>query len=87
MERVTIKHFGNIQVLTLELKKFNVIIGPQSSGKSTIAKVVSYCYWLEKQFVSHLGDSKIEAWEFWADLGLFHNMTAYLKTDSYVAYS
>lgn len=86
MERVTIKHFGNIQEVTLDLKKFNVIIGPQSSGKSTIAKIVSHCYWLEKQFVINLGEYQVQLNQFWAELSIFHNMSGYLTKDSYIAY-
>lgn len=39
-EQLTIKHFGAIQEVELELKQTTVFIGPQSSGKSTIAKLI-----------------------------------------------
>lgn len=39
-EKLTIKHFGAIQEVELELKQTAVFIGPQSSGKSTIAKLI-----------------------------------------------
>jgi predicted ATPase len=57
MSRIIIKNLGPIEEVTLDLNKINVIIGPQSSGKSTIAKVISFCTWLDKKF-SRDGDPK-----------------------------
>ena len=48
MRRFVLKNIGPIKYIDIELNKINVIIGPQSSGKSTIAKIVSFCSWLEK---------------------------------------
>lgn len=42
-ETLIIKNFGPIKDVELELKKFNVIIGEQATGKSTIAKLLSVC--------------------------------------------
>ncbi len=41
MERLTIENFGPIKKAEIDLKKINVFIGPQGSGKSTIAKIIS----------------------------------------------
>ncbi len=41
MEKLTIKNFGPIKEASLDLKRRNVFIGPQASGKSTIAKLVA----------------------------------------------
>ena len=51
MSRVRIQNIGPIKDVTLDLNKVNVIMGPQSSGKSTIAKVISYCQWVEKRMI------------------------------------
>lgn len=48
---ITIRNIGPIKDVTLELDKVNVIIGSQSSGKSTIAKIISYCQWVEKRYI------------------------------------
>lgn len=48
MSTLTIRNIGPIKEVTLNLNKINVIMGPQSSGKSTIAKIISFCTWLEK---------------------------------------
>ena len=50
MNTITIRNVGPIKDVTIELNKVNVIMGPQSSGKSTIAKAISYCQWVEKRF-------------------------------------
>lgn len=48
MNRLVLKNIGPIKYIDIPLNKINVFIGPQSSGKSTIAKIVSFCSWLEK---------------------------------------
>lgn len=49
MSRLIIKNIGPIKNIDINLNKINVFIGPQSSGKSTIAKIASYCSWMEKE--------------------------------------
>ena len=49
MRHLVIKNFGPIKHVSIDLKRYNFIIGPQSSGKSTIAKVLSTCTWIEKE--------------------------------------
>lgn len=41
-ERITIKNFLIIRDAEIEIKKINVIIGPQANGKSVIAKLTYY---------------------------------------------
>jgi hypothetical protein len=36
-----IQNFGPVTDIDIEIKKFNILIGPQASGKSTISKVLS----------------------------------------------
>ena len=47
--KLSVKNFGSIKVANLELTRINVLVGPQSSGKSTILKIACFCNWLEKQ--------------------------------------
>src|ERR1039458_5836036 len=35
-----VQNFGPIKSLEIEISKFNILIGPHASGKSTIAKVM-----------------------------------------------
>ncbi|MGB3588014.1 MAG: AAA family ATPase, partial [Tunicatimonas sp.] len=41
MEKIIIKNFGPIKDIELEIKDINVFIGSTSSGKSTVAKLIS----------------------------------------------
>lgn len=49
MATIKIQNIGAISFVEMKLNKVNVIMGPQSSGKSTIAKLISYCQWVEKR--------------------------------------
>ncbi len=51
MSKITIKNIGPINNVEIDLNKVNIIMGPQSSGKSTIAKIISYCQWVEKRYI------------------------------------
>lgn len=42
-EKLIIKNFGPIKSVELELGRFNVLIGEQATGKSTVAKVLAVC--------------------------------------------
>ncbi|MDR1680152.1 MAG: ATP-binding protein [Prevotellaceae bacterium] len=42
MQKIEIKNFGPITELTLDIKDFMLFIGPQASGKSTIAKTIFF---------------------------------------------
>jgi predicted ATP-dependent endonuclease of OLD family len=42
-EKLIIRNFGPIKDVELELGKFNVLIGEQATGKSTVAKVLAVC--------------------------------------------
>lgn len=48
MPKLTIKNIGAIKLVEFEVNRINVFIGPQSSGKSTISKILCYCQWVEK---------------------------------------
>ena len=51
MTRIEIKNIGPIKNVDFELNKVNILMGPQSSGKSTIAKIISFCQWAEKRYL------------------------------------
>ena len=48
-----IKDFGPLNLVKIELKKFNIIIGPQSSGKSCILKIAAFCRYAESLICSN----------------------------------
>jgi predicted ATPase len=83
MTRLVIKNIGPISNVEIELNKVNVFMGPQSSGKSTIAKIVSYCQWVEKRY---LLDGKYED-KIERQLLDFHRLSsAYFSDQSFFKY-
>ena len=79
--RLIINNIGPIKHVDVYLNKINVIIGPQSSGKSTIAKIISFCSWLEKEkneSVDHLDLKDI--------LEKYHRMKGYFSDNSSILY-
>lgn len=69
MAKITIKYVGPLKEVSLEIKRINVFIGPQSTGKSTIAKIISQALWVEKNYLT-MG----EEYDFYQGLLKFHNM-------------
>lgn len=50
MRKLIVTNVGPItKTATIEYERFCILIGPQSNGKSTIAKILSTCMWLEKE--------------------------------------
>lgn len=83
MNRLIIRNIGPIKDIDLDLNKINVFIGPQGSGKSTIAKIISFCSWLEKDNAvteQACSDGLI------ARLASFHHMEGYFSQDSELLY-
>ena len=86
MARLSIKNIGPIKEIDIELNRINIFIGPQSSGKSTIAKIVSFCQWLEKdcslkQTVSHVDVEYVVQ-----HLFAYHIMSSFIHDDSEFQY-
>ena len=83
MAHITIKDIGPIKNVELDLNKINVFMGPQSSGKSTIAKIISYCSWYEKNIIL---TSKLTN-DFYKELLEFHNLEdSYFDDKSFIEY-
>lgn len=87
MRHLVILNVGPIKKVDIELKRFNFFIGPQSSGKSTVAKVFSTCCWIEKEVATTLNEKAIESGEKFVKLiEDFHKMNGYFNDDSVVRY-
>ncbi len=56
MQQLIVKHFGPIEYAEIEIKDLMIFIGPQASGKSTLAKLV-YFY---KKVIERLATSSID---------------------------
>lgn len=86
MAHLTIKNFGPIKDIDIDLKRLNVFIGPQSSGKSSIAKVISFCQWLGKDCVRRQRVSHVDK-DFTDKLFIeYHNVGDYVTEDTYFRY-
>lgn len=87
MKRLVIHNIGPVKEADIELKRFNFIIGSQSSGKSTIAKVLSTCSWVEKEVATMMNEKDIsDAAAFIALMVDFHKMTGYFDEQSEILY-
>lgn len=87
MGKFIIKNVGPVKEAEFTLNKVNLFIGPQSSGKSTIAKIVSFCLWLEKDVIMHLGTGHIDEAFMREQLVNFHGMESYFRVSSFIYYS
>ena len=87
MRHLIIRHIGPIKEANIELKRFNFIIGPQSSGKSTIAKILSTCSWLEKEVSTTMNEKAIsDADSFISLMEDFHKMIDYFDVESEIVF-
>jgi AAA15 family ATPase/GTPase len=41
-EKIVVENFGGITEAEINLKKINIFIGPQASGKSVLAKLIYF---------------------------------------------
>lgn len=87
MSTIEIKNIGPLSLVTLSLNRYNVFIGKQSCGKSTISKIISHCLWTEKEVLTHPYNA-LSFYEstFIGNLIEFHNLRGYLKKDSYIRF-
>ena len=42
MQKIIIKYLGPVRELEMEIKDFNLLIGEQATGKSTVAKAIYF---------------------------------------------
>lgn len=84
MARLIVKNIGPIADVDIELKKLNVFMGPQSCGKSTLAKIISFCSWMEKEKFFRDGWENFCAHK---TLRQYHKLTGpYFRDDSSILY-
>lgn len=91
MASLHIKNFGPISDSTkIELTSLTVLVGRQSSGKSTFMKVLCFCRWIEKKIMSSTDDI-VSLYthhnRFINDLKLFYRLNdEYFKADTELEY-
>lgn len=89
MKHLVVKNVGPVKNVDVELKRFNVIIGPQSSGKSTVAKILSTCEWIEKEVATTRDENAIGDKENFKEMvESFHKIEGYMDStaQSYIFY-
>ena len=87
MRHLIIRNIGPIKEINVEFKRFNFIIGPQSSGKSTIAKIFSTCSWIEKEVATTMNEKAVaNAADFRSLMEDFHKMTDYFDKQSEIVF-
>lgn len=88
MAQLIIRNIGPIKDIDITLNKINVIIGPQSSGKSTINKIACFCSWVEKKVsLEQSFDFFIKDDNFITNLITFHKLDGYFNNNSVILYT
>ena len=83
-EKLIIRNFGPIKDVTLNLRKINVFIGNQGTGKSTVAKVYSVIKLSIQNFVSiNNSNPELIGLSSYSLEGLFNNNLANYELGSY----
>jgi predicted ATPase len=87
MVHIIIKNIGPLSEADVYLKRINIIIGPQSQGKSTLLKIASYCSWVEKRIELTQTDSYFQSEDnFVNGLVVFHKMQGYIREGAFISY-
>ena len=86
MSQLIIDNIGPISHVDIPINRLNVIIGKQSSGKSTIAKVLSFCLWLEKDIIAHQEKDYVDASFLIKELLNYHKIANYIREGAYIHY-
>ena len=86
MAHFIIENIGPITRIEFDLNRVNIFIGPQSVGKSTIAKIISFCLWLEKFTIRQQHVNNIDIAFMEDRLISFHKMKSYFRRDSHIKY-
>lgn len=87
--RLKVKNIGPIKNIDIELNRVNVFMGPQSSGKSTLSKIICHCQWVEKQmFVDFEQMQKYYSGDgvFYSELIEYHRLDGYFMPNSSFEY-
>jgi predicted ATPase len=87
MKHLVIRNIGPLKEADIELKRINVIIGSQSSGKSCVLKTACYCTWVEKRIeLTQTADFFAKDDNFLKELERFHKLKGYIKDDTFISF-
>ena len=80
MKHLVIDNIGPIKHVELNLKRVNVIIGPQSVGKSCVLKIACFCAWAEKRIQLEQGKNGFDDFEYIEENLLeFHKLEGFVE--------
>lgn len=91
MQTIEIRKIGPlVETGIVPVSQVMLLIGEQSTGKSTFMKILCFCCWLEKQVMIG-GDSIVSKYthyyRFWNELKKFHHFNdEFLSDSSYIKY-
>lgn len=87
MKHLIIKNIGPVVSADIDMKRVNLIIGPQSSGKSSIIKIACYCTWVEKRIALEQSCERFSVKGFFEKrLVSFHKLEGFIQEDSFIMY-
>ena len=87
MKKIKISNIGPLSNVNILLSRINLLIGPQSSGKSCILKIASFCAWTEKSIELNQSEKPFLSKDaINRNLVDFHNLQGYFNDDSYIEY-
>ena len=87
MKHLVVRNLGPLKEADIELKRINVIIGSQSSGKSCVLKTACYCTWVEKRIeLTQTAEFFAKDDNFLKELERFHKLRGYIKEDTFISY-
>jgi len=89
MCQIKIRNIGPVNNVDLTLKKVTFLLGPQSSGKSTIAKLLCHCQWVEKRCYNNFDEESVRFMNsntFVSGLIEYHRLEGYFSSKSYLRY-
>lgn len=87
MKHISIRNFGPLRDVNIELNQLNLIIGLQGSGKSCAMMVACYCSWVEKRIVLRQSAKEFsEGKSFITGLVSYYHAKGYVHPDTYIAY-
>lgn len=88
MKKLAIKNIGSIKNVEFEINRINVFMGPQSSGKSTISKILCHCQWVEKS--CFMNEKEMERYQngttFPDSLMEYHKLDGYFNKNASIRY-
>lgn len=87
MKKLVIDNIGPINHVELNMKRVNVIIGPQSAGKSCILKIACFCAWAEKRIQLEQSKNGFSDFNYVIEnLIVFHRLSGFLRNGSMISY-